>query len=71
MSERSVLDVLSRVVENPVNLQILVTLSGSEMNTREIAHLLNKSEADISRRMKLLRELGLVTYRWVRVGSKT
>ncbi len=70
MSEHSVLDVLLKVVGNPVNLQILVTLSGSEMNTREIARLLNKSEADISRRMKLLRELGLVTYRWVRVGSK-
>ncbi len=69
-SERRALNVLLKVVGNPVNLQILVVLSGSEMNTKELARLLNKCEADISRRMKLLRELGLVTYRWVRVGSK-
>ena len=59
-----------RTLGNPVNLQILILLTGGGMNTRELARILRRDESDVSRRLKRLRELGLVRSQWARVGGR-
>ncbi len=52
------------------NNEILALLSTGEYNTREIARILGRDEADVSRRLSRMRELGLVEARWVKVSGR-
>ncbi len=55
---------------SPANHEILALLSSGEYNTREIARILGRDEADVSRRLSRMRELGLVEARWVKVSGR-
>ncbi len=55
---------------SPANNEILALLSSGEYNTREIARILGRDEADVSRRLSRMRELGLVEARWVKVSGR-
>ena len=55
---------------SPANNEILSLLSSGEYSTREIARILGRDEADVSRRLSRMRSLGLVEARWVRVSGR-
>ncbi len=55
---------------SPANNEILSLLSSGEYSTREIARILGRDEADVSRRLSRMRNLGLVEARWVKVSGR-
>ncbi len=61
---------LSSLLRSKTNMLILQLLSTSRMYTREIAQLLGKDEAEISRRLTRLRRAGLIDCSWERIGDK-
>jgi len=64
------LDVIINSIKNKINIQILLLLSIKPSYTREIADVLKLDETSVSRRLKLLEELGVVRSSWKRVGDK-
>jgi len=69
-SESEKIDLLINSIKNKTNIQILLLLSTKPSFTREIADVLNLDESIISRRLKLLEQLGIVRSRWKRIGGK-
>ncbi len=61
---------LFRVLSSRVNIEILELLSSSKLYPREIARLLGRDEAEVSRRLRVLRSLGLIECSWERIGGK-
>ncbi len=59
-----------KVLMNEVNIQILTVLKTGSLNPRQIARVLKRDETDISRKLKQLERVGLVTSRWVRLGNR-
>jgi len=68
--ESEKLDIIINSIRNKINIQILLLLSIKPSYTREIADILKLDESSISRRLKLLEQLGVVRSRWKRVGDK-
>ena len=69
-SEERELTELLRFLSNPVNVKLIVLLSSNTLSPSELSRMLGKYEADISRRLNKLRELGLIESKWTRVGGK-
>ncbi|AFK22578.1 ArsR family transcriptional regulator [Pyrococcus sp. ST04] len=61
---------LLKALSNETNLQILSLLRSGSFHPRELARLLQRSESDVSRRLKKLEKLGLVEGRWIRLGDR-
>ena len=59
-----------KTIANPINLQILLLLSTKPSYPRELARIMGRSEADISRRLKNLEALGLVKGYWARIEGR-
>ncbi len=59
-----------KAIANPINLEILALLSAKPSYTREIARMLGRDEADVSRRLKLLEKLNLVRGYWMRLEDR-
>jgi len=68
--ESEKLDIIINSIRNKINIQILLLLSIKPSYTREIAEVLKLDESSISRRLKLLEQLGIVRSCWKRVGEK-
>jgi len=68
--ESEKLDIVINAIKNKINIQILLLLSIKPSYTREIADVLKLDETSISRRLKLLEQLGIVRSRWKRIGDK-
>ncbi len=61
---------ISSILRSKTNIMILEILSTSRMYTREIAQILGKDEAEVSRRLSKLRRAGLIECGWERIEGK-
>ncbi|BEP17318.1 hypothetical protein PYJP_06700 [Pyrofollis japonicus] len=59
-----------RLLSNPGNIELLAVLSSGEFNPRELARLLGRDETDVSRRLRRLERMGLVSAEWRRVSGR-
>jgi predicted transcriptional regulator len=61
---------LTKLLGSDINLKILAVLSLGDNYPREISNLINVDETDISRRLRKLERMGLVSSYWGRIGGK-
>jgi len=61
---------LLKLLSSRVVLKIIGALSAGELSPRQIAEATDTDESVVSRKLRKLREYGLVEYSWVRSGDK-
>ncbi len=61
---------LLKLLSSKVVLKIISALSAGELSPRQIAEAAGVDESVVSRKLKRLREYGLVEYSWIRSGDR-
>ncbi len=61
---------LLRLLSSKVVLKIIGALSAGELSPRQIAEVTGTDESVVSRKLRRLKEYGLVEYSWVRSGDR-
>ena len=70
LSRREWVQRVLEVLRDPISNSIISLLSTGEYGVREIARILGRSESEISRRLSRMRSLGIVSYKWARIGGR-
>ncbi len=61
---------LAKALSSKITLEIIEVLSKQELSPGEISQALGIGESIVSRKLKQLRELGLVEFRWLKEGER-
>lgn len=61
---------LLKLLSSKVTLKIMGALSAGELSPRQIAEVTGTNESVVSRKLRRLKEYGLVEYSWVRSGDR-